>query len=420
MKYPLMFRLGQKSHSPTLDNVPKAVNAELSRVNLGSKVKAGNTVAITCGSHRIANYAAIVKAAVDHFKVLKTDPFLVPAMGSDGGGTAEGQTEKLRALGVTEELIGAEIRSSMETEIIGRLPEGVLVHCDKQALTADHILIVNRVRLHPIFHNEVQSGLLKMMAIGLGKANGARICHKAAADYPFDDIARGVHKLMVKRGNLLAGLMIVENDHEGTARIQAALPEDFIEKERFVLQYSRGLFSRLPFRFIDVLFIDEIGTTFSCLGADSNVTGRKYNPHAAVEGEFPQIRTIAYRDLNPQSNGNAIGVGHAEFVRSRLLRKIDANATRRSALMHGMPTLAAAPVDFESDQEILDAAIALNGLTPPEKSRIVWIRNTTMMHEMECSEPYLEEVKHWKHLPILSGVHPLDFDSVGNLRNFAV
>ena len=418
MQYPLMFRLGQKLHGPKIDDVPAAVEAELSRLNLGSRVKPGATVAVACGGHRIANYAAIITAVVDHFKQLKASPFLVPAMGSHGAGTAEGQREVLHALGLTEETIGAEIRSSMETEVIGLLPEGVPVHCDKHALRADHIVVVNRVNLHPIFHGDVQSGLLEMIAIGLGNLDGAQLYHMTVENCSFEDIAHGVHKVMLKKANLLAGLMIVQNGHQTTARVQAALPEDFVMKEKAMLHYARGLFPRLPFKFIDILLVDEIGTIFGCLGADSNVIGRKCNAHAAAEGEFPQIRTIVYRDLNPTSNGNATGVGHAEFVRSRLLRKTDARVTRLNSLAVGMPALAAAPIDFETDREILDAALTLTGL--PEKARIVWIRNTSSIVEFECSEPYLEEVQHWKDLSIQSGLHPLDFDPQGNLRDFVV
>ena len=418
MRYPLMFRLGQKLHGPKIDDVPAAVEAELSRLSLRSKVKPGATVAVTCGCGRIANYAAIIKAVIDHFKQLKASPFLVPAMGGHGAGTAEGQRNVLHALGIREDTIGAEIRSSMETEVIGLLPEGVPVHCDKHALRADHIVVVNRVNLHPIFHGDVQSGLLEMIAIGLGNLDGAQLYHMTVENCSFEDIAYGVHKVMLKKANLLAGLMIVQNGHQTTARVQAALPEDFVMKEKAMLHYARALFPRLPFKFIDILLVDEIGTIFGCLGADSNVIGRKCNAHAAAEGEFPQIRTIVYRDLNLTSNGNATGVGRAEFVRSRLLRKTDTRVTRLNSLTVGMPALAAAPIDFETDREILDTAITLTGL--PEKARIVWIRNTSSIVDFECSEPYLEEVQHWKDLSIQSGLHPLDFDPQGNLRDFVV
>jgi hypothetical protein len=420
MPYPLMFRLRQKLHGPQVADVPAAVRAEFSKLRLGNKVKPGDTVAIACGSRQIANYGAIVKAVVDHFKEFKAKPFLVPAMGGHGGGTANGQCDLLRVLGIQEEIVGAEIRSSMETEIIGQLPEGVPVYCDKQALHADHTVIVNRVKLHPMFHGEVQSGLLKMIAIGLGKLDGAQFYHRAVENSCFDDIACGIHQVMMLKANLLAGLMIVENGYRSTARVQAVLPEDFIAKEPAMLQYARGLHARLPFNFIDILLVDEIGVVFGCFGADSNVVGRKHNAHAAEAGEFPQVRTIVYRDLNPNSQGNAVGVGHAEFVRSRLLKKTDVSATRLNSLAAGMPTLAAAPVDFDTDREILDAALMLIGLERPEKARIVWIRNTSSIAEFECSEPFLEEVQHWKDLSVLSRLHPFEFDVHGNLRDFVI
>ena len=420
MQYPLMFRLRQKMHGPTIDDVPAAVEGELSKLSLGSKVKPRDTVAVTCGSRRIANYATIIKAVVDHFKQLEAKPFLVPAMGCHGSGTAEGQREVLHALGITEEIIGAEIRSSMETEIIGQLPQGVPVHCDREALNANHTMVVNRVKPHPIFGGKVQSGLLKMIAMGLGNLEGAQIYHRAVENTPFEDIARGVYKVMLNKARLLAGLTILDNGQHGSARVQGVLPEDFVEKENAALQRARGLVPRLPFKFIDILLVDEIGTMFGCLGVDSNIIGRKYNAHTAAEGEFPQIRTIVYRDLNPQSQGNATGVGHAEFVRSRILRKTNATATRLNCLAIGMPTLAATPMDFETDREILDAALTLIGLTPLEKAKIVWIRNTSAIVEFECSEPFLEEVQHWKDLSVFSSLHPLDFDSHGNLRDFVV
>src|ERR1700722_6200493 len=313
MQYPLMFRLGQKVHGPTIGDVPAAVEAEISKLDLRRKVRPGDTVAITCGHHRIANYGAILKAVVEHFNQLRADAFLVPALGIHGGGTADGQGQLLQSLGITEESVGAAIRSSTQTEIIGQLPEGVPVHCDRNALRADHTVVVNRENLHPLFHGDVQSGLLEMIAIGLGNLDGAQLYHMTVENCSFDDLAHGVHKVMLKKANLLAGLMIVQNGHQTTARVQAALPEDFVMKEKAMLHYARALFPRLPFKFIDILLVDEIGTIFGCLGADSNVIGRKSNAHAAAEGEFPQIRTIVYRDLNPTSNGNATGVGRAEL-----------------------------------------------------------------------------------------------------------
>jgi len=419
MQYPLMFRLRQRLHGPKIEDVPAAVDAELSRLSLGSKVRAGDSVAIACGRRPMANYVAIMKAVVDHFKHLKANPFLVPAMGRHGPDCTEWQREILQDSGINEQTVGAEIRWSMETQIIGQLPEGLPIHWAAQALAADHTFVVNRVNLHPVFHGNVQSGVLEIIAIGLGDLDATQL-GVTEADFSFEDIARAVHKLILKKANLLAGLMVVQNGCQSTARVQATFPEEFVAKERAMLNLARKLFPRLPFKFIDILLMDEIGPAFDCLGADLNVIGRKHHAHTAADGEFPQIKTIVYRDLKVTSRGNATGIGHAEFVRSRLLQKTDARVTRLNSLAIGMPTLAATPIDFETDQEILDAALALIGLTLPEKARLVWIRNTSSLLEFECSEPYLEEVQHWKDLSVLGGLHAFDFDPHGNLRDFVI
>jgi len=419
MRYPLMFGLRQKLHGPKIEDVPAAVDAELSTLNLGSKVRAGDTVAIACGRRPMANYVAIVKAVVDHFKHLEASPFLVPAIGSHGPETTERQREILQDSGINERTVGAEIRWSIETRILGQLPEGVPIHFATQALAADHTFVLNRVNLHPVFHGNVQSGVLEIIAIGLGDLDATQL-RVTEGEFSFEDIARAVHKLILKKANLLAGLMIVQSGDQSTARVQAAFPEEFVVKEKAMLNLARKLFPRLPFKFIDILLVDEIGPAFDCLGADLNVIGRKHHAHTAADGEFPQIKTIVYRDLNGTSRGNATGIGHAEFVRSRLLQKTDARVTRLNSLAIGMPTLAATPIDFETDKEILDAALALTRLTPPEKARIAWIRNTSSLLEFECSEPYLEEVQHWKDLSVLGSLHAFDFDSHGNLRDFVV
>jgi hypothetical protein len=362
----------------------------------------------------------ILKAVVDHFNSLEARPFLVPAMGLDAGGTAEGQLRALSMIGITEKTVGAEIRSAMDAEVVGHLPERVPVYCDRNALAADHIFVANRVRPHSALDGDVQSGLLKMLAMGLGKEVGARVYHHAIATMPFEDLARGVWKVFLDTGRLLAGLMLVENGQSETARIQATPPESFADAERKMLRYARALFPALPFHFIDVLLVDEMGTTFGCHGVDLNVVGRKQVIHEAGRGKAPRIRTLVFRDLHPAAIGNAIGIGHADLVRSRLVRKMDPDATRLHALALTIPRLAAIPTHFETDREILDAALSMAPFQSREKARIVWIRNTSSLTEFECSAPFLEEVTHWEDLIVTSELHPLDFDALGNLRDFVV
>jgi hypothetical protein len=418
--FPLMFRLKQRFRSSTIADLSQAVEAELASLVLRKKVRPGESVAVACGSRGIANHAVILKAVVDHFKGLKARPFLVPAMGLDAGGTAEGQLRALSMFGITEETVGAEIRSSMDAEVVGHLPEGVPVYCDRHALAADQIFAVNRVRPHSALDGDVQSGLLKMLAMGLGKEVGARVYHGALATLPFADLARGVWKVFLDTERLLAGLMLVENGRSETARIQAAPAEMFPDAELKMLRYARALFPALPFHFIDILLVDEMGATFDCHGVDLNVVGRKQLIDETGRGKAPTIRTLVFRDLHSAAMGNAIGIGHADLVRSRLIRKMDPDATRLNALALTIPSLAAIPMHFETDREILDAALSMASLEPAEKARIVWIRNTSSLTEFECSEPFLEEVTHWKDLTVAGELHPLDFDTLGNLRDFVV
>jgi hypothetical protein len=418
--YPLMFRLQQRFRRSMIADLSSTIEAEVASLALGKRVRPGASVAVACGSRGIANHAVILKAVVDHFKGLKARPFLVPAMGLDAGGTAEGQLRALSMFGITEETVGAEIRSSMDAEVVGHLPEGVPVYCDRYALAADHIFVVNRVRPHSALDGEVQSGLLKMLAMGLGKKVGARVYHSAVATMPFADLARGVWNVILDTGRLLAGLMLVENGQSETERIQVALAEDFADAELKMLRYARALFPALPFHFIDILLVDEMGVTFGCHGVDLNVVGRKQVIHETGRGNVPRIRTLVFRDLHPAAMGNAIGIGHAEMVRSRLVRKMDLGATRLNALALSIPSLAAIPIHFETDREILDAALSMTPLQPSEEARIVWIRNTSSLAEFECSEPFLEEVAHWKDLSVASELRPPDFDAEGNLRDLVI
>lgn len=419
MAYPLMFRLEQRFRRSAIHDVPAAVESELVKLHLGRRVHPGESIAIACGCRKIANYAPIVKSVVDHFRRLKSRPFLVPAMGIHGGGTAESQLQALTILGVTEGAVGAEIRSSMDADVIGHLPEGIPVYCDRNAFAADHVFVVNRVRPHSALDGEVQSGLLKMLAMGLGKQAGAEVYHRAVAIIPFAELARGVWRVMLDRARLLGGLMLVEDAYSETSRIQAAAAEQLVDSERKMLAYARTTFPRLPFRFVDILLVDEIGTTFGCHGVDLNVVGRKESTRTGG-AELPKIGTLVFRDLHPAAMGNAVGIGHADLVRSRLVRKMDPAATGLMALAVTIPSLACIPMHYETDREILDAAMSLHSLQSPEKVRIVWIRNTSSLTEFECSEPFTQEVTHWKDLTIASEPHFLDFDPGGNLRDFVI
>ena len=417
--YPPVFRLRQLFDSPQIEDVPGEVHAQLARLDLAEKVRPGQTVAITAGSRGIANIDRIIRAAVDHLKGLGAEPFIVPAMGSHGGGTAQGQREVIESYGVTEEAIGCPIRSGMETVVVCQTAEAFPVHFDRHAFGADHVLVANRIKPHTRFVGDIESGLMKMMLIGLGKHAGAKIYHRAIEDYSFGQIIRSVAGEVLGKCRVLAGLAIVENAYDRTARIEAVRPEELESREKELLVLARQWMPRLPFDRVDLLIVEEIGKNISGTGMDTNVVGRKFNDHQAVDGELPKVRRIALRKLTPETHGNAVGLGMAEFCRSQLLRETDFHVTRLNAITAGHVSAAMPPLDYETDREILDAALSNIGLTDAPDARILWIRNTLELAEVECSAACLQEARQRDDLEVLTPLRDLPLDAEGNLADFA-
>ena len=414
-QFPSVFRIRQSLDAPQVNDVPAEVEEQLSLLPLGDKVKAGSSVAIAVGSRGIANVRSIIKAVVDHIKRLGASPFIVPAMGSHGGGTAAGQREILESYGVTEQFCGCPLRSSMETVIVCHAAEGFPVHFDKLAYLADHVVVCNRIKPHTQFVGDVESGLLKILLIGLGKHAGAKIYHRAIKDYSFSQILRSVTGEVLTRCSIAAGVAIVENGYCETAKIEAVLPERFEEREKILLRLARQWMPRLPFQKVDILLIDEIGKNISGTGFDLSVVGRKSLTHAAAEDEFPKIKMIALRDLTTVSHGNAEGMGLAEFCRRRLLEKVDVDASRVNALTSGHFTGSMVPIDYDTDRDMLQAMLSQIGLAEAPDARLLWIRNTLALTEVECSAAYLDEARTRQDLEILTGLRPLPFGVDGNL-----
>ncbi|HZN32256.1 MAG TPA: lactate racemase domain-containing protein [Pirellulaceae bacterium] len=415
--YPLIFRVRQTFQGPTLpiEQIPATVAAELSRLNLRQRIKPGQSVAVTAGSRGVANIALIIKGAVDHLKSLGAAPFIVPAMGSHGGGTAEGQRELIEGYGVTEQYCGCPIRASMETVVVCQAAEGFPVHFDKQAFGADHVLVVGRVKPHTNFVGDIESGLMKMMLIGLGKHEGAKIYHRAILNYSFGQIVRSVAREVFSKCRIAAGIGIVENAYDKTAKIQAVAPQEFEDREKELLVLAKEWIPRLPFKTCDILLLDEIGKNISGSGMDTNVVGRKFNDHVAAEHEWPKIKRIIVRDLTEPTHGNATGIGMAEFCRTRCVERMDVRITRINCLTGGHPTAAMLPLDYPSDRECLDAALPTIGLTEPPQARLLWAHNTLDVAEVECSVAYLSEARERTDLEIIRDPRPLPLDAAGNL-----
>jgi hypothetical protein len=414
-EYPEIFRLRQRFERPRVDDPAAEVERQLAQLALGAKVRPGQTVAIAAGSRGIANIDRITKAVVEHFQRLGAKPFIVPAMGSHAGGTAEGQRAVIEQYGITEAFCGCPIRSSMETVVVCRAREGFPVYFDRHAFGADHVVVCNRVKPHTGFIGDIESGLMKMLLIGLGKHDGAKIYHRAIQDYSFGQIVRSVAREVLDKCRIVAGLAIVENSYDETARIVAVRPEEFEEREKELLRLAKQWLPRLPFDRADVLLIDEIGKEISGTGMDTNVIGRKHGVHEPGPDEYPKIRTVVIRGLTEQTHGNATGMGLAEFCRSRVLRECDLRATRTNCLTAGHAIAAQPPIDFETDREILDTVLRLIGLTEPRDAKLLWIRNTLSLVELACSAAYLDEARGRADLEILSPLQPPPFDEQGNL-----
>ena len=415
MTFPRMIRIRQTFDARRVDDVAREVRVQLSSLNLGERIQPGQTVAISAGSRGIAHIARITRAAVEHVQGLGAVPFIVPAMGSHGGGTAEGQTEILAGYGITPEAMGCEIRSSMETVVVDQTPQGLPVHFDKQASLADHVLIVGRVKPHTGFVGEIESGLHKMMLIGLGKHAGAKIYHRAIADYSFMDIITAVGNSVIKKCRVVGGLAIVENAYDETALIEAVPRSQFFEREKALLKLAVQWLPRLPFVSTDLLIIDQIGKNLSGTGMDTNVVGRKFNDHAATDRDVARCRRIFVRGLTQETHGNATGIGLAEFTNQRTIDSIDRKITAINCITGLHPAAAMIPIAFETDREVITAALQTVGLVEPPQSRVIQVSDTLHLGECLVSEAYLAELATREDLTILSDPTTMAFDEQSNL-----
>ena len=415
MSYPRMARLRQKFPRPRVDNIPAAIRDTLAKLNLGNKIKRGQSVALTAGSRGIANIPLILKSTVQHLRDLGAQPFLVPAMGSHGGATAEGQRQVLESYGITEDFVGAPIRASMEVVHLGDTPQGWPVYLDKNASRADHIGVVGRIKPHTNYNGPIESGLMKMMMIGLGKRTGAAHYHRLLLEQPYDPVVRAVGRFMRAKAPIAFGLGTVENGYDETALLEAVLPADFEPVEERLLVKAKEWLARLPFHEADLLIIDEIGKDISGSGMDTNVVGRKRALRSEAIQNQPNMRFIFIRGLTPHTHGNACGIGMADFATTRLVKAMDYQATVINCVTAGYPEGANIAVHFDTDREVLDTALNIIGTRDSDKARIIHIRNTMILEEVEVSEPCLQELQRKTEFDIIKGPYEVTFDASGNL-----
>jgi hypothetical protein len=412
--YPKIVRLRQRFERPRVEDVAAAVASTLARLDLGRRIRPGHTVALTAGSRGIANIPLVLRETAVFLKRLGARPFLVPAMGSHGGGTADGQRRILESYGITEEFVGAPIRAAMDVVQLGTTPEGYPVMLDRHASQADHIGVVARVKPHTGFHGAIESGLLKMMMIGLGKHAGALACHRILLDQPFEPVVRSAARALLARAPVAFGLALVENAYDETALVEAIAPEEIEGREERLLVEARRLLPRLPWREADLLIVDEIGKDISGSGMDTNVVGRKRALRQDSPPDQPDMRRIFVRGLTARTHGNATGIGMADFTTTRLVNAMNYRATVVNCLTAGYPDGASLPVHFETDREVIDAALAIIGARRPEEARILRIRNTLSVEELEVSEPCFAEPPR-TDVGRVGDPGPLAFDGRGDL-----
>ena len=414
MTYPDMYRLCQVFDAPALDDIDKAVTDQLNAIQVQKRIKPGARIAVTAGSRGIAGIGTILARVVKILKDCGADPFLFPAMGSHGGGTAEGQLKVLESLGITEASMGAPILSSMEVVCIGTSRFGFPVYVDAHAVGADGVVVINRIKPHTEFEGEVESGLMKMMAIGMGKHKGCFQVHKQTVNHGYARVIPEIGSLILDKLPIVFGLGIVENLYDQTALIQAVAPQSFREQEAALLKKAKALMARLPFDRIDLLIVDEMGKNISGTGMDTNVIGRIMFI-GEPEPDTPAITRIVVLNLTPASHGNAIGLGLADFTTASLVKGLDLSAMATNAIAAMTPEKSRVPIALETDCQAVNAALDTIGDVLPENARIVHIKNTLELKEIYISRALKDEVRDRPGLVVKESLGPLAFDADGRL-----
>jgi len=406
-----MVKVNQIFDAPRLDDVECELRSQLRQAHIQALVKPGMSIAIAVGSRGVNRIADITRIVVEELKALKAEPFIVPSMGSHGGATAEGQVEVLRHLGVTEEGVGAPIRSSMEVNQIASLENGLPVYVDRFACQADGIVVINRVKPHTAFRGPIESGLMKMMAIGLGKQKGAEACHQLGFKHMAEHVPAMARVIMAKLP-VLFGVATVENAFDQVMKLRVIPANEIEAEEKELLKLAKANMPKLWFEQIDVLVIDEIGKNISGDGFDPNVVGRYPTPYAYGG---PDVTKIVVLDLTDETEGNANGIGTADFTTKYCVAKVDHEKIYANGLTSTVVAPTKIPTTLENDREAIQAAIKTCNILDFTKVRLVRIKNTLELAEIEVSEPMLPEVENNPNLKVLSEPYDWEFDANGNL-----
>lgn len=418
MNFPLLHRVTQTCDVPDLADPAAAARQAVLSSRLASRLQPGATVAITAGSRGIAGIAAILKATVAAVRDLGFDPFIVGAMGSHGGATEAGQREMLAGFGITEDTVHCRIQTGMETVQLGTNSFGLPICFDANAYAADAIIVVNRLKPHTSFTGRYESGLLKMLAIGLGKREGASQVHKLGLP-GLKRLIPEVGTYLLQNTKVALGLAILENAREHTAEIVKVEPEDFLEQEPVLLDKARLLMGRLPFEQIDLLIVGELGKNYSGTGLDPNVIGRQ-RVETMPDLPRPVVTRLAVLDLAEESHGNALGIGLADLTSQRFVDKIDPNPMRINSFTSNFLTRARVPLAMPTDRDVIATGLETCWRTTWEEARIVMIPNTLELENLYISPALAAEARAMPNLVVESQPTAWPFDASGHLDQAAL
>lgn len=406
-------RIPQPRVEPIKD-VEGVIKAQFERGGKVHILPAGSSVAVGVGSRGIAQLPRLVKGVVDYLKSRDLKPFIVPAMGSHGGATAEGQANLLAELGVSEETIGVSVQSSMEVVEAGQTPTGIKCLIDARAMAADGIVVVARVKPHTSFDRPIESGLVKMVAIGLGKQAGATAVHSLGPVIGLGEMLPAIGKVLIEKSPLVCGLAVVENADHQVVHLESVEPEDFFTADERLLKLAKSTLARLPFDQIDVLIVEELGKEISGAGMDYAVTGRT-DIRSIPNPPKPLIYKVAVLACTEHSQGNAIGIGMADYIPRSLANKVDLMSLYMNSITAAVTEKARFPIVLNNDEDVVKACTLTSWRATPLETRFCLIRNTLELSEILISQSLLTDIEAEEGVEVLSEPYPLAFNSTGQL-----
>lgn len=405
---PRLVKVRQRFEAPEITNVAEAVREAIDEANVLQRIQPGDRVAIAVGSRGVADIPVLARETANAVKKAGGSPFIVPAMGSHGGATAEGQREVLEELGVTEETTGAPIISSMEVVEIGRLDNGLPIYIDKNAYEADKVIVINRIKPHTAFRGPVESGLMKMITIGLGKQKGAEAAHAFSFKYMAQHVVE-MARIAMEKVPIIFGIGSLENAYDRPAKIVAIAAEEIEQREPELLVEAKSLMPKLLFDPIDVLIVNEIGKDISGDGMDPNITGRYATPYASGG---PEITRIVVLGLTKKTHGNANGIGMADMSTRKVMDEIIWEKGYANALTSTVISVVKLPMILDNEELAVKAAIKTCNAFNLSKARVVRIKNTLDIREIWISESMLDEAKEMDNIEILSEPAEMELSGV--------